>query len=70
MPTMTNQIAALADMLPQKEQVLVYEIIRRMVLAWDPDFTKLTPDERQRLEEAEQEIARGETISDADINWD
>lgn len=70
MPTMTKQIAALADMLPQKEQVLAYEIIRRMVLAWDPDFTRLTPDERQRLEEAEQEIARGETISDADINWD
>ena len=70
MPTMTKQIAELADMLPQKEQILVYEIIRRMVLAWDPDFTKLTPGERQRLEEAEQEITRGETISDADINWD
>jgi hypothetical protein len=29
------------------------EFIKRLVLAWDPDFTKLTSDERKRLEEAE-----------------
>ena len=45
-------------------------LIKRMVLAWDSDFTKLTPAERQRLELAEQEIEAGETISHDEIDWD
>ena len=43
-----------------------YEFVKRLVLAWDPDYTKLTPEERSRLEAAEQ----GEYISGKDINWD
>ncbi len=42
----------------------------KLVLAWDPDFTRLTPSERARLEEAEEEIARGETLPDSAINWE
>ena len=42
------------------------EMIKRIVLAWDPDFTKLTPAEA----EAEAEIARGDTVSDDAIDWD
>ena len=38
--------------------------------AWDPDFTKLTPQEAARVEEAEAQIARGETVSDDEIDWD
>lgn len=34
--------------------------------AWDPDFTKLTPEERSRLEEAEN----GEYIDSENIDWD
>ena len=37
---------------------------------WDPDFTKLTPDERKRLELAEIEISNGETVSHEDIDWE
>ena len=37
----------------------------RMILAWDPDFTRLTPDERARLESAEN----GEYIDSENINW-
>ena len=44
-------------------------LIKRMVLAWDSDFTKLTPTERQRLELAEQEIEAGETVSHDEIDW-
>lgn len=33
--------------------------------AWDPDFTKLTPDERARLESSED----GEYIDSDDIDW-
>ena len=52
------------------EQKLAYELMRRIVLAWDPDFTKLTPDEADRLNEAEKEIERGEVVSDSEIDWD
>jgi len=36
-------------MLPEQEQKLIFEFIKRMVLAWDSDFIKLTPFERDRL---------------------
>jgi len=39
------------------------------VLAWDPDFTKLTPKEQQQLEAAEQRIDSGEYVKDSDIQW-
>ena len=69
MSVMTQKTVNLLDMLPESDQTLAYEIIKKLVLAWDPDFTKLTPDERKRLEIAEIEIARGETVSHDDIDW-
>ena len=40
-----------------------------MVLAWNPDFTKLTSEERKRLEAAEQRIDSREYVKDSDIEW-
>jgi len=68
--TRVREISALVDILPENEQNLAYELIKRMVLAWDSDYTKLTPTERKRLEEAEQDFITGETVSHEDINWD
>lgn len=34
--------------------------IRKLVLAWDPDYTKVTPAEAKRIEQVEEEIRRGE----------
>ena len=42
------------------------ELITRLVLAWDPDYTKLTPNERINLEKDE----KGEYVSVEDIDWD
>ena len=61
------QIAEMIDMLPEQDQNLAYEFIKKMVLAWDPDFTKVTPRERRELEEAE---ADPEFVDMNDINWD
>ncbi len=61
------QIAEMIDMLPEQDQRLAYELIKKLVLAWDPDFTKVTPKERKELEEAE---ADPELIDMDDINWD
>ena len=54
------------EMLPETEQDFALEFVKRLVLAWDPDYTKLTPSELERLEEAEH----GEYININDIDWD
>ncbi len=61
-----ERTVAMLEMLPDQEQNLAFELIKRLVLAWDPDYTKLTPDERIRLEAAET----GEYVNEKDINWD
>ena len=64
------EISKMIDMLPDSEQNLAYEFIKRLVLAWDPDFTKVTPSEREALDETNAEIKRGEVFAHDDINWD
>lgn len=60
------QIAEMLEMLPEQEQALACEMIKRIVLAWDPDFTKVTPKEAKQLEEAE----KSGFVSDDEIDWD
>lgn len=69
MSPVTKQIIEMIDMLPEQEQKLAFEFIKRMVLAWDSDFTKLTPIERERLARAEKEIADGDIVNHSDIDW-
>ena len=57
------------EMLPESEQEFASQFIRRLVLAWDPDLTKLTQEERKRLEASEQRIDSGEYVKDSDVNW-
>ncbi len=45
-------------------------LLKRFVLAWDPDFTKVTPAEAAAIAEADAEIERGETVADNEIDWD
>lgn len=52
------------DVLPEKEQELAYGMIKRILLAWDPDFTKLTDGEATALQAAETEISHGEVVTD------
>lgn len=69
MAPLAQQIANMVDMLPEKDQNLAFEMVKKLVLAWDPDFTKLTPAERTELERAEAEMDAGEYIPDSAINW-
>ena len=61
-----KQTATMLEMLPTQEQILALELIKRFVLAWDPDYTRLTPEERTRFEAAEN----GEYVDSEDIDWD
>ena len=66
MSPMTKQITDMVDMLPEQEQSLAFEFIKRLVLAWDPDFTKVTSEERRQIDLAE----KSGFISADDIDWD
>ncbi len=70
MSTVTKQVIDLMEILPESEQNFALEFIKKLVLAWDPDFTKVTPSERVELEKAMEEIKNGETVSHEAINWD
>jgi len=69
MAPLAQQIANMVDMLPEGDQNLAFEMVKKLVLAWDSDFTKLTPAEREALEQAEAEMAAGEYVSHDAINW-
>ena len=66
---MTNLVADIArtvEILPLDEQRFAYEFVKRLVLAWDPNFTKVTTEEAQKLKLAEE----SGFVDDEEINWD
>jgi len=69
MSTITQRITELVELLPENEQNFAYEFVKRLVLAWDGDFTKLTAAERKRLEQAEEEYISGDTVDISEIDW-
>lgn len=69
MSNTAQQVANMIDMLPENDQQLAFELIKKLVLAWDPDFTKVTSQEAKELEEAEQNLKNGEVVSHNDIDW-
>ena len=69
MSSVTKQIVEMIDMLPESEQKLACELLKRLVQAWDPDFTKLTPAEASRLAKSKKDIANGELVSHNEVDW-
>lgn len=70
MSAATKEVINLMEILPESDQNFVLEFIKKLVLAWDPDYTKVTSAERKVLEEAEKDIAENGTVSHDAINWD
>ena len=62
METLISNTVAMLKELPVSEQKFAYEFVKRLVLAWDPDYTKLTPNEELSLKEAEEEYKNGDYI--------
>ena len=67
MEQIARKVETMVEMLPEQEQLLAYELIKRMVLAWDSDFTKLTQSERETLEISDKEFINNETIRHKDV---
>jgi len=70
MAPIAQQIAGMVELLPESDQNLAFELVKKLVLAWDPDYTKVTPAEKEAIEAAMREYEAGETVSHEDINWD
>jgi len=52
MSEITSKVVEMMEMLPEDDQQFAFEFIKKLVLAWDPDYTKLTEPELKVLEEA------------------
>lgn len=65
MSEIVMETARLLEMLPDEEKNLSYEMVKRLVPAWDPDYTKVTPKEARELSEAEE----SGYISEKEIAW-
>lgn len=65
MESIAENTARMIDILPEKEQLFAYEFVKRLVRAWDPDFTKVTKEEAQLLREAEG----SGFVSEDEIDW-
>ena len=66
MSGIVKNAAKMMEMLPDEDQRFAYEFIKKLVLAWDPDFTRLTAEEREEIAEAE----KSGFIDEDQINWD
>lgn len=56
------------EILPESDQNFALEFIRKLIATWDPDFTKVTPAERNALEKAEKDMEENSTIPHDSIN--
>ena len=66
MSGITMEAARLMDTLPEADKKFAYEFIKKLVLAWDSDFTKVTSEEAARISEAE----KNGFIDESEIDWD
>lgn len=56
----------MSGIIKKKGRSFACEFIKKLVKAWDPDFTKVTPEEEKQIEAAE----KSGFIAEDDINWD
>lgn len=57
--------ARMLNLLPEEDQNFALEFIKKLVLAWDPDFTKVTPEEAARISAAEE----SGFVAEEEIDW-
>lgn len=66
MSDIVMKTAEMLDMLPDTDKSFAYEFVKKLVLAWDPDFTKVTPEEAKSIENAEN----SGYLNEDEIDWD
>lgn len=64
---MILQKEKMLSILPDENLTLVNTFVKKLIKAWDPDFTKLTDDEKRIVDEADDEIRRGIYFTEDDV---
>ena len=72
--TIAQQINFIVKQLPETEQRLVFELVKRIctddiAIIEEVDYDELTDEDIADIEEARAEYERGETIKHEDIDW-
>lgn len=67
MSELQTQTIEMIKMLPEDDLSIVNALIKRLVLLWDPDFTKTTPTEKKTIDNAIQEIRNGEYYTEEEV---
>lgn len=57
--------ARMLNLLPEEDQNFALEFIKKLVQAWDPDFTKVTPEEAAKISAAEE----SGFVAEDEIDW-
>ena len=70
MTAVSRQVEQMVNILPEEDQTLALEIVKKLVLAWDPDYVKCTPEEEATIDQAAREMENGEYVLHDEINWD
>lgn len=65
MSPIKKQLVEMIDCLPEQEQILVFEIVKRFV---SDDVA--TADDLRAIQAAHEEYTRGETVNHSNINWE
>lgn len=63
----TISTAELLDVLPDEDFMEVDVLVKRFIKKWDPDFTKLTAGEKALMEKSDEEMRKGEYISEKEF---
>ena len=66
----TKQLINLYEILPETDQKMLLELTKKLLLAYDPDYTKLLPSEKEDVEGAILDFKNRVNIDDGSrINW-
>ena len=67
MSALIQQTTQMLSLLPEEDVSIINALVKKLLLAWDPDFTKVTADEKKALDIAEKELNAGEYVTEDEI---
>lgn len=66
----TKQLISIYELLPSTDQNMILELSKKLLLAYDPDYTKVLPHEAKAIDEALKDYSEGVNIcDDSTIEW-
>ena len=67
MSALVKQTTDMLMLLPEEDVSLINGLVKKLIRAWDPDFTKVTEEEKRILEEADKELKNGEYFTEDEV---